>query len=227
MSGLGVSSALAVFAASIAGSVHCVGMCGGLMLNATGSRLQSQFVYHGSRLMGYLMAGAIAGAAGEQLFTSWEWQPLQVFFAALVLVVLLLSALNLILSWNLPSRISKFGIGLGYRVGQNDRSILRPALVGFFTVFLPCGWLYSFVLLSLATHSLLGGALTLTVFWLGTLPAMMGSRILLQGLFARIGIKGTRVVSAIMILASLASVAGHFYHGVNHSAISNELSNCK
>jgi len=226
LSGLGVSSALAVFAASIAGSVHCMGMCGGLMLSATGSRLQSQFVYHGSRLMGYLVAGAIAGAAGEQLFTSWEWQPLQVFFAALVLMMLLLSALNLILSWNLPSRISKFGIGLGYRVGQNDRSILRPAVVGFFTVFLPCGWLYSFVLLSLATHSLVGGALTLTVFWLGTLPAMMGSRILLQGVFARIGIKSTRLVSAIMILTALISVAGHFRNGLIRASSTNSSASC-
>jgi len=179
------------------------------MLSATGSRLKTQFVYHLFRWVGYLMAGAIAGAAGEHLFTAWEWQPLQVFFAALVLIALLLAGLNLLLNWNLPSHISKFGIGLGYRTGKSDSSFARAAIIGFFTVFLPCGWLYSFVLLSLATHSLLGGALTLTIFWLGTLPAMMSSRILLQGMFARIGVRGTRVVSVIMILASMISVAAH------------------
>ncbi len=180
------------------------------MLTATGSRLKMQSVYHGSRLVGYLSMGAFAGTVGEHLFSSWEWQPLQVIFAAITLMVLLLTGLSLVFSWNLSSRISKFGIGLGYRIGKSESSLLRPLLIGFFTVFLPCGWLYSFVLLSLATHSLLGGASTLTLFWLGTLPAMMGSRILLQGMFARIGVKGTRVVSAIMILAALISVSAHF-----------------
>lgn len=190
------------------------------MLTATGTRLRSQFFYHGARLSGYLSVGAFAGLAGENLFSDWQQLPLQVFFACVALIALVLTAFNLLLQWKLPSRFSQFGIGLGYRIGSSDDSLLRPALIGFFTVFLPCGWLYSFVLLSLATHSLVGGALTLTVFWLGTLPAMLGSRILLQGLFSRIGVRGTRVVSVIMILAALTSVAGHLRSGVHRASSS-------
>jgi sulfite exporter TauE/SafE len=211
---------LAVLAAAVAGSVHCVGMCGGLMLTATGTRLRSQFIYHGFRLLGYLSMGALAGLAGENLFTDWQWLPLQVFFASVVMILLLLTGLNYLLQWKLPSRFSQFGIGLGYRIGRSDESLVRPALIGFFTVFLPCGWLYSFVLLSLATHSFVGGALTLTVFWLGTLPALLGSRILLQGLFARIGVRGTRVVSAIMIIAALTSLVAHLRSGTQRASAS-------
>jgi len=138
---------------------------------------------------------------------------------------LLITGLNVLLQWKLPSRFSQFGIGLGYRVGKSDDSFLRPALIGFFTVFLPCGWLYSFVLLSLATHSLIGGAITLTVFWLGTIPALMGSRILLQGLLARFGVRATRMVSALMILAALASVAAHLRHGTARASFSNSSVN--
>jgi sulfite exporter TauE/SafE len=209
LSALGVSSVLAVFAASVAGSVHCVGMCGGLMLSATGSRLKLQMAYHFARFMGYLSVGAIAGAAGENLFSSWEWQPLQVFFATLVLTLLILSAVNLIFNLKILSRISQFGIGWGYRVGKWEHSIARPITIGFFTVFLPCGWLYGFVLLAVSTHQMMTGALILSVFWLGTLPAMMGSRILLQGLFAKLGVKGSRVVSLLMILAAVVSVWAH------------------
>jgi len=194
------------------------------MLTATGTRLRSQFIYHGFRLLGYLGVGALAGLAGENLFKDWQWLPLQVFFSSVVLIALVLAGFNFLLQWKLPTKFSQFGIGLGYRIGQSDDSLLRPALIGFFTVFLPCGWLYSFVLLSIATHSLAGGALTLTVFWLGTLPAMLGSRILLQGLFARIGVRGTRVVSAIMILAALTSVAGHIRSGA-HQASAGSTSN--
>ncbi len=215
---------LAVLAAAIAGSVHCVGMCGGLMLTATGTRLRAQFVYHGFRWLGYLVVGGIAGMAGENLFADWQGLPLQVFFASVALIALVLTAFNLLLQWKLPSRFSQFGIGLGYRIGKSDDSILRPALIGFFTVFLPCGWLYGFVLLSLATHSLVGGASILTVFWLGTLPAMLGSRILLQGMLARFGVRGTRVVSAIMILAALTSVIGHIRSGIHRASASSSVS---
>ncbi len=222
---LALGSNLAIFAAAVAGSVHCVGMCGGLMLTATGTRLRAQFIYHGFRLLGYLGVGAFAGLVGEHLFTDWQWLPLQVFFASLMLMVLLVAAMNFLFQWKLPARFSQFGIGLGYRVGKSDDSWLRPALIGFFTVFLPCGWLYSFVLLSLATHSLVGGALTLTVFWLGTLPAMLGSRILLQGLFSRFGVRGTRVVSVLMILAALTSMIGHFRSGISQASGSSGATN--
>ena len=42
------------------------------------------------------------------------------------------------------------------------------------TGFLPCGWLWAFVVAAAGTGSALGGALVMAVFWLGTVPAMTG-----------------------------------------------------
>lgn len=225
-------AALAIVGASIAGSLHCVGMCGGLMLSATGTKLHSQFIYHVFRWLGYLSMGAFAGYAGNQLFYDWQWLPFQIFFSSIFLLILLAVGIGYLIGWNgldqlrlsKPiSKISQFGIKLGFRLGKTDGSWIRAALVGFFTVFLPCGWLYSFVLLSVATHSVVYGGLTLTLFWLGTLPALMSSRILLQGMMAKFGVTGTRVISMLMIGAALFSVFEHWKGIANQASASGNI----
>ena len=220
--------ALGIFAASIAGSVHCVGMCGGLMLAATGTRLNSQIAYHLSRLFAYLSIGALAGYLGKQIFSDSMIIPVQIFFTTIFLLLLLSLALSYFFGWgildklkltNATGLISEFGMKLGFKFGNTDGSILRASLVGFFTVFLPCGWLYSFVLLSIATHSVIYGALTLTLFWLGTIPALMSSRIIIQGVMSKIGVSGTRAISFIMIAVAFLSVFSHWRHvAINPSA---------
>ena len=204
--------ALSILAAAIAGSIHCVGMCGGLMLAATGTRLSAQFVYHFARLLGYLSIGTFAGYLGHLLL-------FQLFFSTIFIVLLVLVALGNIFKWKFKysSVLSEFGIHLGLKLGKSNGSLLRAALVGFFTVFLPCGFLYSFVLLSIATHSVFYGALTLTVFWLGTVPALMGSRIIIQGLMSKVGVKGTRMISLLMILVAGFSVYEHWKHISMHA----------
>ena len=212
---------LSIFAASIAGSVHCVGMCGGLMLAATGTELRTQFVYHFFRWIGYLSVGAVAGYLGNQLFYDWSWLPFQIFFSTVFLLILLLVGLSYFFGFGSfnqlhlskgASKLSQFGINLGFKLGKSNGSFIRAALVGFFTVFLPCGWLYSFVLLAIATHQVVYGSVILTVFWLGTIPALMSSRILIQGLMARIGVTGTRAISLLMIVVAFLSVFEHWKH---------------
>ena len=59
--------------AGFVGSVHCVGMCGGLIAvasdgaNRAGQRLAMQGSYQGGRLASYLVLGLVAGALGHAL----------------------------------------------------------------------------------------------------------------------------------------------------------------
>ncbi len=86
---------VSVFVASLVGSVHCVGMCGGLLgfavapnrppaaaePAALGERapagrslgaLRAQAIYHGTRLLGYVALGAAAGQLGAGLDSAGE-----------------------------------------------------------------------------------------------------------------------------------------------------------
>ena len=191
------------------------------MLAATGEQLKNQWPYHGFRLLAYLGMGAISGYLGHEFLFAWKWVPIQVAFTAVVLSILIILMIETIypkiailktgINRSL-SAVSQVGIRWGLSFGKGHESIFRAAFVGFFTVFLPCGWLYGFILMALATRSALSGAMILSVFWLGTIPALMSSRVIIQAVFARLGVKGARVVSLVMILAALISMFEHWKH---------------
>jgi hypothetical protein len=51
-------------------------------------------------------------------------------------------------------------------------------LIGLLSPLLPCGWLYGFILIAVATNNALWGGILLTSFWIGTLPALSGISLL-------------------------------------------------
>jgi sulfite exporter TauE/SafE len=50
----------------------------------------------------------------------------------------------------------------------------RGIAIGLVTGLLPCGWLYAFVVSAAGTGSIVSGALLMTAFWLGSVPALVG-----------------------------------------------------
>lgn len=188
-------------------------MCGGLSVSATGSNPSQQIAYHGLRLIGYLSLGALAGWIGEDFFYLGPLKILSRFMGWVFALVLIYSGVRLLRGKKLrysSQWLSHLAEGL-MKKGFQLSPLSRSAVVGFASVFLPCGWLYSFVLLSLATHSAVGGLLTLFVFWLGTLPALMGGQIVLQNLLRKLEVSGQKLTGALMILAAIASLQLHFH----------------
>ena len=163
---------ITVLLASLIGSAHCVGMCGGLVLNSVKDR-SSWIGYHSGRLIGYLLLGALAGAFGDLIFRQADqksaWLEYSTWVAAfLVAVIFLVSGIR---TWQgrsvhlptlPPTTLSK----------AFKKAGKQPCMTGFLTAFLPCGWLHSFILGAIATQNALSGGLFLFAFWLGTLPAL-------------------------------------------------------
>jgi len=177
----------AVFVASLLGSVHCAGMCGGIVALCVGlegpldrrTRALSIAIYNGGRLITYTLLGAVSGALGAaadvggQQFGAGRVAPI---IAGAGLIVVGIVALGRSLGWRmgagaLPPGVQKF-VQRGYRFAFDRPPLQRAALVGLFTGLLPCGWLYAFVVTAAGTGTAWGGALTMATFWLGTLPMM-------------------------------------------------------
>ena len=78
---------LLVMAASLLGSTHCLGMCGGIVM-ALPPKRSSHLAYHLGRLGGYLLLGALAGLAGNWLLAS---SPVLTVISALVMGSLLIA----------------------------------------------------------------------------------------------------------------------------------------
>lgn len=176
-----IALVVAVFVASVLGSLHCVGMCGAFLALAIdgGGAWRAQATYHLGRLVTYLLAGGMAGAAGSALDAGGSLVGLQRPAA-------LLSA-ALIAGFGMIALARAMGVKLGHapipaplRAGVLRLQRLALALppgrralaIGLVTTLLPCGWLYAFVFTSAGTGSPFTGAAVMGIFWAGTLPAM-------------------------------------------------------
>ena len=177
---------LGVLLASLAGSVHCAAMCGAFVCayavpRGPGSRpgAQAHVAYHGGRLVSYLVLGALAGSLGSGLNQMAALAGIgrgAAIVAGVVMSAWAVTELARLLGFRVPTGPAAAPTALLARVlsGQREQSAVRRALtLGLVTTLIPCGWLYAFVATAAATGSMLGGVAVMTVFWTGTVPALV------------------------------------------------------
>ncbi|MFT5520305.1 MAG: sulfite exporter TauE/SafE [Enterobacterales bacterium] len=174
--------------AGLFGSLHCVGMCGGIASALGMSLKQSESLkkptitalfYQVGRISSYFIAGFIAGSFGDILTQSEVLKNIATYlrlFSALFMV-----GLGFYLAGLFPffTMIEKMGIPLWKKIAPLSKHLLpvenfRQAYsLGFLWGWLPCGLTYSILLWSIAAGSALEGGLLMLAFGLGTLPAML------------------------------------------------------
>jgi sulfite exporter TauE/SafE len=196
-----LTSLLTAFVVGLLGGVHCVGMCGGIVSMLTmglaperrgsiAAVLPMQLGYNLGRVLGYTFAGALLGGLGAALIQSVALHSVQ--RALYVLAALVMIALGLYLGgwWRGLAAVERAGGVLWRRLEPVGRRLLpirswRQAVgVGFIWAWLPCGLVYSMLILALGTGSPARGALLLLAFGVGTLPNLLGMG-LLAGAAAR------------------------------------------
>jgi sulfite exporter TauE/SafE len=217
-----------VLGASLLGSPHCAGMCGGFMCFVAGQdgrRWWPQAAYHGGRLLTYASLGLAAGALGggiERLGTAAGVARAAAILAGVAMVAWGALALATALGARRPRGASP-GAGHARIVSALRRvagqpPVVRALVVGLLTTLLPCGWLWAFVATAAATGSPAGGAATMAVFWVGTVPALVGVGVLARGAFGPLRRRLPVLTSAAMIAVGLLTVAGKFQVGFSGGA---------
>lgn len=198
---------LAIVAASLAGSLHCVSMCGPLVA-ASAARPKEIAAYHLGRLIAYSGLGALAGAAGERILAqaASPW----IAWASALLIAGALISLG-VRSWKgkgLHLPLPRISAGLYQKVWKatSPSPAAQAGSAGLLSVFLPCGWLHVFTLAAVTTHSASNGLILMALFWIGTVPALSaapwGFRRILEP-FAR---KAPRISAVLLISAGLATL---------------------
>jgi sulfite exporter TauE/SafE len=234
VSGLGPGLGLfAVLAASLLGSLHCVGMCGGFVA-AVGNAGRGEgrrrsfgplLAYQGARGLAYVGLGALAGLLGAGLEHGAALLGLQRFAA--VAMGLVLIAMGLAALWpgrglerdaaaplvslgghpaRRPSLLARLRLRLTRAV--RERGATAGAAAGLLSALLPCGWLWAYVIVAAATGSAGYGALVMAVFWLGSVPALLGVGLLAGELGRRLGRHAPKLTAAAMLTLGLLSLAG-------------------
>lgn len=207
-----LAAAAAAFVAGLSGSLHCAGMCGPLAcapLPAAGAaRRLAAAGWHVGRLLAYASVGAVAGALGAAL--QWLVPGFLRVAPWLVVAGLLLSAFELSRFVPALPGLKRMNRAVG-SLAANFSPPVRAAMLGAMTPLLPCGLLYGAVLSAAGVGRAADGALVLTAFGLGAVPAIG----VVQGLskhLQRLGPSALLVRRGVMVLAA-AVVAWRALHG--------------
>jgi len=177
----------------VGGVSHCAGMCGPFVLSQVGSRLSelpldhsyglarlrgiALLPYHAGRLTTYSLLGAVAaGLAGgvERVLLQGLLPALALALAALLLLAIASGRIALVTGSQGASPATGGLLGWLPLKGLFRRPTgLNGYLLGLGLGFLPCGLIYSALLLAGASGDWRQGGLMMLAFAIGTMPGLL------------------------------------------------------
>ena len=160
------------FLMGLVGGPHCMAMCGaacgGVIRAAGAGPARGMWTFLGGRLLGYATAGAAAGLAVQ----SFAWlstntvalQPVWTLFHVLVL----LWGLVLLAQARQPAWVELAGRNVWHRVRPVAQRRGGLLATGALWAFMPCGLLYSALLVASLSGGALEGAFSMALFAIGS-----------------------------------------------------------
>lgn len=178
-------SLLSIITIAILGSFgHCVGMCGGIVIAYSSTKVQtgwskskqmlSHVLYSLGRVVTYTLLGALFGFVGSVVTFNETTNGLLLLITGMLMILVGLSLLGKL----------KFLTAIEHSVSKQawyqrsfKRLIASNTLLSFFLLgmlngLLPCGFVYFFAITAASTGSILYGALVMLIFGLSTIPAL-------------------------------------------------------
>lgn len=200
-------SHLLPFLGGLAGSLHCVGMCGAFPLALGGvssGRWRRQALYNLGRVNTLVFIGAASGAAGAALVATGPVVLAERLLAVVAGSLMVLVGLEMLLPFTF---LTRFGAALAHvTVGRMLASVVRsrsaaaPLALGVFNAFLPCQLIYAFAAQSAGTASVAAGMTTMLAFGLGTVPAMLAVGVVPGLVHPALRARLARVVAVLVVL---------------------------
>jgi sulfite exporter TauE/SafE len=167
---------LSGMALGLASSLHCVGMCGPLVmafpmqLMPDGKKGMGMLLYHAGRIGVYVSLGLIAGLVGWRLSIAGWQQALAIGMGLLLLLFVFIKPFAQQAKW--PGWLQKQLHGIYAKAVQQPR-LTTMIWLGMINGLLPCGMVYIAMAGALATGNLPEAGLFMFLFGTGTLPALL------------------------------------------------------
>lgn len=163
---------------------HCIGMCGGIVVAYSSTKIKSQWskqtqaiahlLYSFGRITTYTILGALFGLVGGVVTFDNMTSGIFLIITGLMMVLVGLS---------LSGKI-KFLIKLEHSCSKSpfyqntfksllgSQSLMSFYLLGMLNGLLPCGFVYVFAITAASTGSMFWGAVVMFIFGLSTIPAL-------------------------------------------------------
>lgn len=201
---------LASLLIGLAGSTHCLTMCGGISLACTDNS-KSKYLYQIGRLFGYMALGVLAKLLGQIFDLSFFSSSLSHIAGVLIGITLIFFGLknvkNSKFKIKLPTFLEKRSFKLWKRLIDRKKDHKTVFAIGFLTILLPCGLIYSIVIPLIAIDSIIISIITIFTFWLGTLPVMSIAPLLISKLLDRVQGRASLLVSFTLVLVGLLTIS--------------------
>lgn len=199
-----------VLIASLVGSSHCAAMCGPIAITVN-NKIGYLPLYHVGRLLSYLSLGMLAGLLGEK-FLSNNYPFISTLSLVLLSLFLVYTGVNLVRGKQvelIPGRFVTSLLAVPARWSLAQTRSLAALTLGLVNGFIPCGWVYIFVIGAVAAKTPLYGGAVLFIFWLGTVPALSFIPFAYKKSMRVAPKKLSMVAGMILILVGLANFAFH------------------
>lgn len=185
-----LSFILSMFVLGLGTSLHCVSMCGPLVLTYAVKgeedgpwyrKITPNVAYQGAKVVSYMLVGLLLGAVGS-FFDLDAVRPYVMYLAGAFMIVLGLGMTGWV-PWaaRLTPRPPKWLMGMLMKLRRKassdadagESSLATPVLFGLMTGLLPCGPLMAAQVSAAASGSAVTGALGMAAFAVGTAPLMI------------------------------------------------------
>lgn len=189
------------FSLGIASSLHCLGMCGPLVMAVPFPKLKNREVtkvlYFMGKALAYVVLGALIGILGLKSIWGNAQQYVSIFSGVLLILLSLLPFLKQNIKFGIVQSRLTFVLQ-NMQVQPKARYFLQ---LGFLNGLLPCGMVYIALTTALASGSPLNGSLAMLAFGLGTTPVLWGVTLFKQklGLHLRAKLKQVQLVLSLAV----------------------------
>jgi len=167
----GISWYIAAFVMGLAGSLHCLGMCGPIFAASSTfyaspkEYLKPVLIHHLGKSISYALLGIAMGLLGKGMSLLLFQNKVMVICG----ILLILFAFGNMVKWN---AFAGLGIWVTHRMGKLLGKKGGSFLLGIVNGLIPCGLVYAAAIGAAATQNMLYGALFMVFFGLGTMPAL-------------------------------------------------------
>ena len=163
---------------------HCVGMCGGIVIAYSSTKVRDGFskttqaishlLYSFGRITTYVVLGAIFGTLGGVATFSNMANGVLWIIAGTAMILTGLSLLGKIRFLTLIEHsVSKTTwYQTNFKALLGSQTLISFFLLGLLNGLLPCGFVYFFAITAASTGSTFYGALVMLIFGLSTIPAL-------------------------------------------------------